>query len=446
MAAARRLFLEYAEGLGVDLEFQGFADELARLPGEYRPPRGALLLAVERRRAVGCVGVRPLSSTVGEMKRLFVRPDRRGRGLGRDLVLASMESARRLGYRRLRLDTLATMRAAIELYRSLGFRPIRPYRFNPVPGARYFEANLGAPAPSPSALPPARRSVRHGRIRERFDAQVTREWNRFGSTARRRVHGQLRARFLAQHLPAGGGWVLELGPGPGRFSAQIAGRARRAVAVDLSRPMLRRARQRTSRERVARRVRWVRGTGERLPFAPGAFRAAVVYGNILGFAGHEGPELLRELARVVRPGGRLILDVSSPVSATSEFLHVAAQRRFLERILADPHRYFLDHVLAKGHQPYDPARMAFFEFSFYTPDQVAVLLQAAGFAVTDRMAVAPVSAFQERIAASAGRRRRTWENLLVLEEKIGRRAGALETGHGVVVAAVRRGRPTNRPP
>jgi GNAT superfamily N-acetyltransferase len=145
----RELFTEYARGLGFDLDFQGFADELAGLPGEYAPPHGAILLGgrTDPGGAGGAilavVALRPLEPGVCEMKRMYVRPEGRGLGLGRALGEAIVAEGRRLGYRAMRLDTIDTMTPAITLYESLGFRRIGPYRFNPMPGALYFEAELG---------------------------------------------------------------------------------------------------------------------------------------------------------------------------------------------------------------------------------------------------------------------------------------------------------------
>jgi len=138
----QRLLREYADGLGISLDFQGFEQEVAGLPGDYTPPGGALLVARDGEAVAGCVALRRLDAQTCEMKRLYVRPAWRGRGLGAALAEAVAARARRLGYRRIRLDTLPGMETAQGLYERLGFREIAPYRTNPVAGARFLELEL----------------------------------------------------------------------------------------------------------------------------------------------------------------------------------------------------------------------------------------------------------------------------------------------------------------
>jgi ribosomal protein S18 acetylase RimI-like enzyme len=139
---ARLLFREYADALGVDLSFQDFETELAKLPGDYAPPGGRLYLAYEDGKPAGCVGLRKIGDDICEMKRLYVRPLYRGQGIGRRLVLELVKDARELGYVRMRLDTLPSMKRALELYRAMGFKPIDPYRDNPFPDAMFLELHL----------------------------------------------------------------------------------------------------------------------------------------------------------------------------------------------------------------------------------------------------------------------------------------------------------------
>jgi ribosomal protein S18 acetylase RimI-like enzyme len=148
LALARDLFLEYASSLEISLGFQDFEAELAALPGKYTRPSGRLLLGCEGGQTSGCVALRQLEPGVCEMKRLYIRPSARGKGLGRLLAEAIITAANEIGYERMRLDTLNSMEPALCLYHSLGFRQIKPYYANPDERAVFMELALRQPAPT----------------------------------------------------------------------------------------------------------------------------------------------------------------------------------------------------------------------------------------------------------------------------------------------------------
>ena len=143
VAQGRELFLEYAQSLGFSLCFQNFDKELAGLPGEYAQPEGRLLLAEYEGQVAGCVALHKFESGICEMKRLYLRPQFRGKGLGLALANQIIAEARQIGYQRMRLDTVEpVMRDAVIMYRRLGFQEIAPYCFNPVEGALHMELAL----------------------------------------------------------------------------------------------------------------------------------------------------------------------------------------------------------------------------------------------------------------------------------------------------------------
>jgi len=142
LPAVREMFVEYANALGVDFCFQNFAQELAELPGKYAPPTGRLFLALDRQNVAGCVALRELAPGLCEMKRLYLRPPFRGQGVGRQLAEAIVTAAREIGYERMRLDTLASLKPALALYESLGFQRIAPYYPNPIANVVFLELVL----------------------------------------------------------------------------------------------------------------------------------------------------------------------------------------------------------------------------------------------------------------------------------------------------------------
>ena len=147
VSSARELIREYSAFLGIDLSFQNFEKEMEEFPLQYARPEGRILVAVEGGKSVGVVGLRRFSGKICELKRMYVRPDFRGRGIGRLLAARAIEEARAIGYARMRLDTLSRLKEAVSLYDSLGFKEIGPYRANPNKGVIYMELDLGRPRP-----------------------------------------------------------------------------------------------------------------------------------------------------------------------------------------------------------------------------------------------------------------------------------------------------------
>jgi len=138
----RRLFKEYADWLGIDLCLQGFEEELNSLPGDYAPPHGALFLVMDESTPVGCVALKQLNNGVAEMKRLYVKPELREQGLGKNLSMRAIDVAEALGYDYIRIDTLRRMDKSVKLYEYLGFKEIPPYYINTEPDAVFMEKKL----------------------------------------------------------------------------------------------------------------------------------------------------------------------------------------------------------------------------------------------------------------------------------------------------------------
>lgn len=140
---AVQLFREYASQIGVDLEFQNFTKEIENIEGKYSRPKGALLIARnENNVSLGCCAIRELEASICELKRMYLRKEARGLGIGKNMLSKSILIGKELGYQKMRLNTLPTMDSAIALYQRMGFYEIEPYRFNPIKGTKYFEIEL----------------------------------------------------------------------------------------------------------------------------------------------------------------------------------------------------------------------------------------------------------------------------------------------------------------
>lgn len=140
---AVELFKEYASQIGVDLGFQNFVSEIEKIESHYSRPNGAVCIAYnEKEQPIGCFGIRRFENDICELKRMYLKKEARGLGIGKVILEKSLTVGKELGYKRMRLDTLPTMNAAIGLYEKIGFYEIEPYRFNPIRGSKYFEINL----------------------------------------------------------------------------------------------------------------------------------------------------------------------------------------------------------------------------------------------------------------------------------------------------------------
>ncbi|MFW9819490.1 MAG: GNAT family N-acetyltransferase [Candidatus Thorarchaeota archaeon] len=139
---AKKLFIEYSNHLGIDLSFQNFKEELNKFPGQYSPPEGCIFLAYYKKKPIGCVGLRKFKDDICEMKRLYIHPKFRKKGIGKTLATTIINESKEIGYKYMRLDTLPFMTEAITLYLALGFKEISPYRYNPFENAKFFEVEL----------------------------------------------------------------------------------------------------------------------------------------------------------------------------------------------------------------------------------------------------------------------------------------------------------------
>lgn len=138
-SAGKKLFREYSKSIKIDLSFQNFENELEEIKKQYKKPEGGIVLIKHNLEFVGCTGIRKLKNNIAELKRMYVKPDYQGLGLGKKLLEIAILLAKELNYSKIYLDTLSSMKSAVNIYKAAGFKEIKPYRFNPSEEALYFE-------------------------------------------------------------------------------------------------------------------------------------------------------------------------------------------------------------------------------------------------------------------------------------------------------------------
>ena len=266
------------------------------------------------------------------------------------------------------------------------------------------------------------------RFRNLSTYRVSREWDRYEGTAQRRLFREIRTRFLGRHAVAGG-WVLDLGSGPGRFLPHVGGPGSRKVALDLSEEMLRRV-VREGRNPPER----VRGDGVLPPFRPQAFYEVAVLGNAIGFAGSEADLLWQRAAELVRPGGRLILEVVAGSGERSTYL-ARLPPSSLPRLFRAPLRVLLSRVDREGFAVVPARKVDPRAFRRYDPTTLARDLSERGWTVEEVMAVAPALGTHPEGLEAIEPDPTAWARLLELEEVLGRRVGRVSAGAAVLLSA-----------
>jgi len=271
---------------------------------------------------------------------------------------------------------------------------------------------------------------------------VVRERRRLVGSASADLRRTLTERFLARNLASAPGPILEVGPGPGRFTTVLGRLGRPLVLLDLAVPMLRAARRATARGLGRRTARpaFVQAAAEALPFPARTFGAVVLVG-LFGFFAGDGPAALTEAARVLRPGGRLVVETQSRTQSIGSILPGAPETA--RTIYRRPREYHLARILARGDQPLDPAHYANWEYRYWRAPELEGAVRAAGFDPVDRMSVGPGVGLHGSLAAALRRDRVAWPHVVATEEVLGRWPENWGAGAAFLLAARRR--PTGRP-
>ena len=279
-------------------------------------------------------------------------------------------------------------------------------------------------------------SERRRQLRHRFDRRVRVERHRLAGDPLRELRRTLVERFLVRNLRKTSGPILEVGPGPGRFTPVLLRFGRPTVLLDLSTKMLRAARDAVEGTRVRpRRKPWayVRGAAEGFPMLRDRTFGAIVILGTLGYLGFEGVQALQGAARVLRPGGILITETTCATGSVFEVF--PGDPRGAKTLLENPTRYHVWEIFRQGHQPFDPPRFAPLEWRFWRPPEVTEAVERQGFEVLERMSVAPMLGNQVRLLQTLYKSRRAWNTTLAIEEDAGHRPECFGLGPAFLLSA-----------
>ena len=304
-----------------------------------------------------------------------------------------------------------------------------------------------APTRSPprSLRAPAGRVEAIARFRQLDRYRVEREWRRYEGTAQRELIRELRRHFLARHPPVGPGPALEIGPGPGRFSADVGDREHPRVLADLALEALRQARRRLAEAPAppAGTTHLVRADARDLPFRSESFSLVVLMGNVLGFAGPDAERCLAGAIDRLRPGGELLLELVAGGGERSRYLHrlpVGAVRR----LLAAPPSAVLPRIAREGFAPGAPGRAEAKPFRRVPWPGWGTRLERAGLESTEVLAVAPATGSEPELVEAVRADDRAWRHLLEIEEAVGRSPARHPSAAALLVAVRRPGRTPGR--
>ena len=288
---------------------------------------------------------------------------------------------------------------------------------------------------------PAARATREtpgSPARHRFldwdDYRAEREWRRYEGTPLRDLYRQLRVRFLLRHQAASPGWALEVGPGPGRFTGLIGSGGTRVATLDMSRTMLGHVRSRFQDEGPVPDL--VQGDAVLPPFVAGRFQRVALLGNVLGFAEADAPALLRRVAGLVQPEGRLLLEFVAGPGEWSQYLHRLPPGA-LGRLMAAPIRAILPRVRAEGFSPVREYREKARRFWRFAPEELSDRLRQEGLIVRETLAVAPCLGNDASRLSEIRTSAKAWAHLLEVEEEVGHDAARWASAAALLLAAER---------